>query len=67
MCFMLIYFVFASAIDVHIFQTYRINYLFVLDIDPNNKLSHFYLYKVSITLFFLFTITLAFTLFEIRF
>ena len=41
MCFMLIYFVFASAIAVHIFQTYRINYLFVLDIDPNNKLSHF--------------------------
>ena len=35
--FLLIYFVLASGICVQIFESYRINYLYVLEIDPNNK------------------------------
>lgn len=65
--FLLIYFVLASGIAVHIFESYGINYLYVLDIDPKNKMSHYTIYRVSMLLLFIFAFTLACTMMAIRF
>ena len=58
---MLVYIVFASGLCSQLFVRYGINYLFILEIDPNHKITHMTLFRVALTLFFIscFTLTLA--------
>jgi len=50
-CFTMI--VFACALCIQIFLAYGINYLYIFELDPHNKVTHHQLYKIAIQLYFL--------------
>jgi hypothetical protein len=49
---MFVYLVFAAGLCSNIFTYYGINYLFIFEIDPSHKMTHVTLYRVALTLFF---------------
>ena len=63
---MLVYIVFASGLCSQLFVRYGINYLFILEIDPNHKITHMTLYRVALTLFFIWASCCTLTLAEIK-
>jgi hypothetical protein len=38
--FMIIFVIVATAFAIKIFKTYKVNYLFIFELDPNYKLTH---------------------------
>ena len=38
--FMLIFILIATAIDIKILRKYKVNYLFIFELDPNYKVTH---------------------------
>lgn len=49
-CFMLIVALFFIATDVMILRKYRVNYLFIFELDPHYKVTHVQLYRVAMML-----------------
>ena len=47
-CFMIT----STAVAVHVYKRYNINYPFIFEIDPHHKLLHHQLYKVALLFFF---------------
>jgi hypothetical protein len=66
MSFMLIFVIFASGVNVHVFTAYGINYLYVLDLDPQYKMTHHTLYRVASFLFFVWSTCFALTVAQMR-
>lgn len=58
---MLIYLLFASAICIKLFQIHEINYLYIFEIDPHQKMTSDQLFRVSSILFFVWTACCALT------
>ena len=46
--------IFGSAFCIKVFLEYRINYLYIFQIDPNHKMTPWQLYKISGILYFIF-------------
>lgn len=53
-CFMLIVAMFFIATDVMILRKYRVNYLFIFELDPHYKMTHVQLYRVAMMLLTIF-------------
>lgn len=49
-CFMLVLALFFIATDVMILRKFRVNYLFIFELDPNYKVTHIQLYRVAMML-----------------
>jgi hypothetical protein len=47
---MLICVIFGVAVDVKIFKLFKVNYLFIFELDPHYKLTHIQLFRVSLLL-----------------
>jgi hypothetical protein len=45
--FMLVLLIFFVAIDVKILRAYRVNYLFIFELDPHYKMTHIQLFRVG--------------------
>lgn len=41
LAFIVIYIIFASGLVIQILQSYDINYLYIFELDPNHKMTHF--------------------------
>jgi phage shock protein PspC (stress-responsive transcriptional regulator) len=48
--FMLIFALSLISVDVYILRKYRVNYMFIFDLDPNYKVTHVQLFRVSMML-----------------
>ena len=48
--FMLIFALILIGVDVYILRKYRVNYMFIFDLDPNYKVTHVQLFRVSMML-----------------
>ena len=46
--FMLIIFFFGLAFNIKVFRMYRINYIYIFEIDPKSRLGHFEILKVGL-------------------
>jgi hypothetical protein len=46
--FMLIFVLVSTAVAIRIFRSYKINYLFIFDLDPHYKMTHVQIFRVSI-------------------
>jgi EXS family len=54
LCMMLILGLVFVATDVMILRKFRVNYLFIFELDPHYKITHVQLYRVSMMLFTIF-------------
>mmetsp|Transcript_13402 Transcript_13402/g.20957 ORF Transcript_13402/g.20957 Transcript_13402/m.20957 type:complete len:105 (+) Transcript_13402:1500-1814(+) len=50
--FVLIFIIFATGVAVHIFTEFGINYMFIFELDPHYKMTHWQLYKIGLILLF---------------
>lgn len=66
MSFVIVYVMFAIAFSIQVFQAYGINYLFVFELDPQHKVTHTTMYRVSCLMLFIWTACMAFTLAELK-
>lgn len=48
--FMLIFALVLISVDVYILRKYRVNYMFIFDLDPNYKITHVQLFRISMML-----------------
>jgi hypothetical protein len=48
--FMMIFALILISVDVYILRKYRVNYMFIFDLDPNYKVTHVQLFRVSMML-----------------
>ena len=62
---MLAYILFATGLNVSVFRKYEINYLHIFELDYKFKLTHFQLWKMSLTLIFIWSLFVSFTVFEL--
>jgi hypothetical protein len=53
--FMVILLITFVAVDVYILRKFRINYLFIFELDPNYKITHVQLFRVSYNFFLIFS------------
>ena len=56
--FMLNFVLFFVALDVYILRKFRVNYLFIFELDPHYKVTHIQLFRVSMMLFTIFMLFL---------
>ena len=49
--FMIIFLMFASGVVVKALRKYRINYMYIFELDPQYKITHIQLFKFAIALF----------------
>lgn len=45
--FMIIFVLASIAVDIHIFKKYKVNYLFIFELDPHYKMTHIQFYRVN--------------------
>ena len=48
--FMCSYVVFGTGLAIHVFNNYKINYLYIFELDPRHKVTHIQLYRVSMVM-----------------
>lgn len=61
------YILFATGFAIQVFNSYGINYLFIFECDPNQKMTSHQMYRVAITLLFIQMSCLTFTLVQASF
>ena len=44
--FMVIFVLAAVAVDIKIFKKFKVNYLFIFELDPNYKMTHIQIFRV---------------------
>ena len=62
----IIYILFCTACAIKVFLKYGVNYLYIFELDPNNKMTSDQLFKVSSILIFFWGLCFTLTVAEIR-
>ncbi len=44
--------IFAAGFDIDVFTRYGINYIYIFELDPKEKITHFTLYRIAMLLLF---------------
>ena len=58
--------IFGAAMDIHVFQIMGINYLYIFELDPHVKVTHWSLYRVALILFFVQMLAFSMTMMQIK-
>ena len=62
----IIYCIFGAGLCVQVFTAYGVNYLYIFEVDPHEKLTHHTLYRVSLILAFAWSMFFSLSLLDIR-
>jgi len=66
LAFVLIYILFAVGFALHIFHQYGVNYMYIFELDPNYKMTHWQLYKIGLVLFFVLNFCVCLHLMQVK-
>ena len=64
--FVLIYILFAVGLAIQVFHAYGVNYMYIFELDPHYKMTHWQLYKVGIILFFVLSLCQCMHIMQIK-
>ena len=63
---MFIYILFGAGFVIQVFVSYNINYLYIFELDPKEKLTHWQLYKTAMVLTAVFSACFACTMVQVK-
>lgn len=65
-CFFFIYILFAVGFCIQVFVHYGVNYLYIFELDPQQKMTHHQLYKVGFVLLFIWSTCFSLSLMQVK-
>lgn len=66
LCFFFVYILFAVGFCIQVFVYYGVNYLYIFELDPQQKMTHHQFYKIGFVLLFIYCTCFAFSLMETK-